>query len=413
MNKRERKFLEGKLLELVENDIISRDQMVYANEYFEKYRKSKRSIITILSSIGILLIALSVITLFAINWSNISKGVKVCVSFLPLVITAVLMFYYYKKEDRKLGLYTSIVAPISILATNSLITQVFHIQTEIYEMFFYSLLMFLPIAFKLRNYLSLLVYGVGTIIYSCGVIDAGDAETMMLVNSFILALPLVVYNVINYLFNRESSKNILMWTINATLITLFVFSRMWLRPEVLFIYAYLIYLITKTLFKKDNGFNRFLSGLFVFWVMISCIGSYMVSYVPEITFSWDTLIVTLIAAGFFYLSKVYKEPKEYFILIFIGMIQYTQMPEEVVFIFINILTILFGVYKIVLGNKESSYKEVRQGITVILLLIAFRFMNADLGFAEKSVIFLIAGTAFLIGANILKKRIGGNNDEQD
>ena len=40
--------------------------------------------------------------------------------------------------------------------------------------------------------------------------------------------------------------------------------------------------------------------------MISCIGSYMVVYVPEITFSWDTLIVTLIAAAGYDLCNAYN-----------------------------------------------------------------------------------------------------------
>ena len=158
MNKKEYKFLENKLFELNENNIISEEQYKNAKDYFNNQTKPGKSIITIFTSIGFLLVALSVITLFAMNWEVISKEFKVIISFIPIVITAIMMFFSMKKEDKQIKLYTSIIAPISILATNSLITQVFHIQTEIYEMFFTSLLMFMPIAFILRNYLSILVY---------------------------------------------------------------------------------------------------------------------------------------------------------------------------------------------------------------------------------------------------------------
>lgn len=411
MNKKERKFLDERLLELVDNGIISKEQQINANEYFSKYKKSSKFLVTVFSSIGILLIALSIITLFAINWDNIPKETKVLISFVPLIITAVMMFFYYKKNDSKLAIYTSIVAPISILATNSLIGQIFHIQTTIYELFFLSLIMFLPIAFMLRNYLSILTYGIGTIIYSFGVVDAGDLESYILINAFVLALPLFVYNVINYLKNKECAKNILMWVINVILITLFIFNKEIIRAESILIYLYMIYALTKTLFKKDNILNRVLSTLFVIYLIISCLGSYMVSFASEITFGIDTLILTLLVAGLVYISKLYENKKEWFILVFIALLQYTKMPEEVLFIFINILTILFGIYKIMLGNKESYYKEIKQGISLILVVIFFRFVNSDLSFTEKSIMFLVAGALFLIGSNIFRKKIGGDKNE--
>ena len=149
MNKKNQKFLERKLSELVEKNIISPDQFEYAKSYFASSKGSRRNIITILSAIGILLMTLSIITLFAMNWTDIPKEIKVVVSFLPLVLSAIMLFFTMKNEDKKLGLYTSIVSPITIIATNSLLSQVFHIQTEIYEMFFGCMVMFLPIAFIL------------------------------------------------------------------------------------------------------------------------------------------------------------------------------------------------------------------------------------------------------------------------
>ena len=137
----------------------------------------------------------------------------------------------------------------------------------------------------------------------------------------------------------------------------------------------------------------------------------MVAYAEFITFGWDMLVFSLVAAAGVYLTKIYKDVKEVLLLVFLGLIQFTMMPAESLFIFVNIVAIIYGIYKIVLGNRDASYKEIKQGIAMILLLIMFRFVNADLDFTTKSVMFLIAGSGFLIGANILKKRIGGSKDE--
>jgi hypothetical protein len=67
MNKKEQKFLGSKMNELVENDIISSDQYNNAMMFFNKQIKPGKSIVTILTGIGIFLMALSMITLFAIN----------------------------------------------------------------------------------------------------------------------------------------------------------------------------------------------------------------------------------------------------------------------------------------------------------------------------------------------------------
>ena len=130
-------------------------------------------------------------------------------------------------------------------------------------------------------------------------------------------------------------------------------------------------------------------------------------------FGIDAILFTFLSAVFICLTKVYKEPKEWFIFIYICLIQYLGiLKNEVLFILINTLVLIWGIYKIVIGNKKGQYKESKQGLAIILYLIFIRFMNADLTFAMKSVIFLLSGVGFMITANIMKKRIGGNENEE-
>ena len=271
--------------------------------------------------------------------------------------------------------------------------------------------MFLPIAFILRNYVSIIVYGVGTIIYTLAVINSSVSENIALLKIFLISLPLIIFNIKNYINDRKDGKNIVMWIVNISLVTLFVFFKKIFRPDVFLIYLYMIYFITQTLFDKDNILNRSLSSLFTGYLIISCTTPFMVFYAEEIVFGFDTIFITILTAIFIYLSKAYKNPKEYFVFLFILFLQYTRMRADVLFVFINIIAVALGVYKIVIGNQRSSYKEIKQGVFVILLLILFRFINSDISFIGKSIMFLIAGTSFMIGSNVMKKRMGGKNDE--
>lgn len=410
MNKKETNFLNSKLTELVDNGIITDVQFIAAQKHFGTKKESK-SLSTVFGAIGIFLIALSIITLFAMNWNNIAKGIKVVISFIPIAITAYMLHEYMNKGNKKLQLYTSIFAPVSILATNSLIAQIFHIQTEIYELFFTSLLMFLPIAFILFNKLSVLVYSVGTVIYSLVAINSYTAESEALLKTFILALPIIIANFINYKKDKNDDRNILMWITNVILVTLFISHKEWLNPESILMYLYMIYFLTKTLFDKNNILNKVLSFAFMFYMLLSCTTAEMLEFTEDLVIHVDTLLFAALAGVFIYLSDAYKNPKEYFVFAFIALAQFTGLQAELLFILVNLIVICLGIYKIVIGNQMNSYPEIKQGVALLLLIIMFRFVSADLSFGVKSIIFLIAGTCFLLSGKVIKKKIGGNKND--
>ena len=405
MNHKKYKFLEDSLLELNQNNIISEEQLLNAKKYFEKENQSKTSIITIFTSIGVLLVALSIITLFAINWENIGKTIKVLIAFVPIIITAIMMFFYMKNGNEKLKTYTSIFAPISILATNSLIGQVFHIQMETYEMFFISLLMFLPIAFTLRNYLSIIVYCIGTITYAMNI----SSHWLEVLNSAIITLPILAYNYISYAKEKNDNKNILMYITNTIVVTLLLFKTEFVRMESIFIYGYFVYLISRHLFDERNILSSFLKTTLLICMFAFCINGTAL----QIELGLDSIILAILAIASIYIGKFYKEPRECFNMIFVLLIQYCNMADEISYIVINLLMLAFGIYKIVYGTKKGVYDEVKKGITTILILIMIRFISSGLSFTEKSILFLISGVIFIIVANMMKKRIGGKNNDEN
>ena len=202
-----------------------------------------------------------------------------------------------------------------------------------------------------------------------------------------------------------------MWTCNVILVTLLLFVKEILNPQIIFIYSYLLYLLTKTFFKEETFLSKVFKIYFVGFMLIGCITSGIFEFAGEMELGLDALILAVLTGIAVYVSKTYKDIKEMSVLVFIAMIQYTCLDEMTLFILTNLLVTAVGIYKIVIGSRERDYKETKQGIAIILLLIAYRFLLADLDFATKSVLFLITGAAFLIGANKVKKGIGGDNNE--
>ena len=247
MNNKNINYLSLKLEELNRENIISTEQTLKAKEYFSNFKKEGTSITTIITAIGILLVALSMITIFAFNWDNLSKEIKIVLAFIPLILTAVMLFFTMKKDDTKLKLYTSIFAPIAIIASNSLISQIFHIQTEIYEILFLCLLMFLPIAIILRNRVSVTIYGLGCIQYISSTCTLNDK----IIQGILISIPFIAYSICNYIKNKEDKFNIVLWLMSVIIISIPLFTTgiingtsALLRPEVILIYIYMIYLLS-------------------------------------------------------------------------------------------------------------------------------------------------------------------------
>ena len=129
-----------------------------------------------------------------------------------------------------------------------------------------------------------------------------------------------------------------------------------------------------------------------------------------------SLYTTLVTLGLY--LKGNREPNDGFrgvkwsdLFIFITLVQFIGLEAELLFIIANLIALSLGIYKIILGNKKGLYKEIKQGLALILLLAIFRFVSSDLSFGTKSIIFLLAGISFLLSGKFAKKRIGGNAND--
>ena len=130
----------------------------------------------------------------------------------------------------------------------------------------------------------------------------------------------------------------------------------------------------------------------------------MLEFTENLTLRLDTLLLAMLAGLFIYLSKAYKEPKEYFIFAFITLAQFTNLDSDLLFVIANLITIALGIYRIILGNKKSLPSETKKGLAIVLLVILFRFVSSDLSFGTKSILFLISGIIFMFSGKLTQKK---------
>lgn len=404
MNKKNQMFLFEKLNELKANNIISNEDCLNAKEFYgETKENSPRSMVTIITAIGVLLLGLSIITLFAFNWDNLSVGIKSLVAFIPLMITAIMLYITLNKDDKRWEIYTSIFGALAIISTNALISQIFHIQTTAQDLIFLSLIMFVPILAIFRNTIGIIIYGIEAIICSL----SGPFESSALI-PFLVIIPVLLYNIYCYVKNKESGQNIIMGLINIILITLFIFSNEILRAEILPLYLYLVYLISMKIFGKKNAISEIFSIGFMAYLMLFTIDkSISASFYKDTKIILDTAVMSVLVLGLGYNLKLYKNVKEIIMFLFILIANYLIMPDELVFLIINLLALAIGINYIYEGNKLKLFNKSIKGVGVILLVITFRFINSDFTFMQKSIMFLITGASFIAIANYMKKKIGG------
>lgn len=116
-------------------------------------QSSSRSFSAILVLFACLLIGGGVITLFAANWANLGKTARLILSFTPLVISQITLFFVMKQRiDHALWREAAaLCVAISVGAAMGLIGQTYQIHSSLLNFVLTWLLLSLPLAYVARS----------------------------------------------------------------------------------------------------------------------------------------------------------------------------------------------------------------------------------------------------------------------
>lgn len=149
---------------LLVNGVISSDTAEAIRNYYKQNKASPLSVLVLLfTSVGSILVALGLILIFAHNWDQIPRPIKVSFSFLMLLLGQALCIFALLKKKNALTNVAWRESSASFLffmiaGSISLISQVYHMGGDFQSFLLSWLLLGLPLVYLMRSSLLSLLY---------------------------------------------------------------------------------------------------------------------------------------------------------------------------------------------------------------------------------------------------------------
>lgn len=417
------------LEELVQNGTIDEQSAERIQSFYNvKISSSPNKTLIAFGIIGALLIGLGIILILAHNWDNFSRLTKTIVSFCPLVISQVLVFFtiMHRPLSEVWRESTSILLFFAVGTCISLISQIYHLPGSIGEFMLTWMLLIVPLVYIVPSRMASLFYIIGITYYACfiGYWSHPTSESLIY-----FALLLVIIPSYILLIKRSPTSNFTLfhhWLIPVSLtIVMGVICRDFEEGVVLVYFALFGLFLALERESTFKNLSLFTNG----YKVIGTIGTTVLLLGLSFNVFWEELkknnnistfsffeieiLVAILLAGIaillFFIKWKGKVSLNFrifnivFILMFpifiLGMYTSWAMPV------VNLLTLAIGVAIIRSAARDEHLGMLNFGLFVITALIICRFFDTDLSFILRGVLFVLMGLSFFL-ANmwIIKKR---------
>lgn len=410
--------------ELVAAKVISVETAASIQNYYNKNKSNNTSrLITAFSVLGALLVGLGIILIIAHNWDNLSRNMKVILSFIPLIIGQIACFYALFKKNTNVAWReaSAVFLFLSIGASISLISQIYHIPGNLSSFVFTWMVLVLPIIYLLRSVSTTLLYIIGFTYFAAST-SYFNYPSELRTHYYWLFLISVLPFYFNYLKNNKSSNFNLFLNWFLVISISIGFGIITNKAEELMFIAYiclmsLFYFIGQiNLFKNESlGKNA--------WKLIGGLGIMFILFIASFKAFWMELrfdhlfglemiaILFLTATNIYFLVKKYSvesyknlKPLE---VVFVVFMLVSLLYNQAFFaaVLINLLVFSIGVYTIWKGANQESLVKLNFGLLIIGILIACRFFDTDISFVLRGVMFVLIGFGFFVANYLTLKKI--------
>lgn len=416
------------LQELIHQGLIDEEAAERIRHYYKQKADASGSsrFLLILSLIGVVLVGLGLILIAAYNWDNFSKGVKILISFFPLLIAQVTGIYVLRKkqgqpvwsESVSLGILFALGLAISLLS------QIYNIEADIsgFIKWWIILSLTLPFIFQSRSASLALWIGVGWYLTS---ISWSEQQSY---NFF----PLLVIGMLSIWYVNQCRKgeqnNLLIfhhWTI-PIILTLFLFFNSPLICERFVIVGCLILFLGfgALAFGPFSGQKYLSNG----YRVAQFLGIWIIGMMLTFDFFWSdsvsTHLLSCLTSGRILLPGL--------LLILLGWIsvlyfkkQITGQPDNMVGLGLGLIAVIFigelnpGIAQffsnllvlaaasklIYHGVTRENLIVVNLGLLAVTVWVLAWFFGHDFSFIWKGMLFIALGLmCFGINAMIIKKQ---------
>lgn len=402
------KWIQQEIDKWKNESLISDDVAITLKERYTP-KKNTNYLIILFSVIGALLIGTGIILIFAKNWYELPKLMRVVIAFLPLIISQCLSVFTLKCKQNSIAWReaVAILVTASVFTVIALVGQIFHLPGNYGTYVLTCGLLSLPMIFILDAASPLLVY-------YWTILNWAALDTNNPVNAFIL-LGLFAMGVLFLVLKRKQVDGRLVYMTWITVIAGFVAT---LIMGIIFEYSLLLMVLCY--FVLLLSVNNLSEKLLPPFKIIGTIGTLITLSILTYRDVWSHALNDSLGIGgsimagclllitLFFAIKIWKTDKLKFsfilISVFVCILRYiwaaahlSIWPYEFIFMMIsNVVLLAVGIGFIVHGTKNMNLITTNIGMATTCVLILMRFFDSNMDFLWRGVVFLILGTAFLL-----------------
>lgn len=421
------KWLYSELEVLIQKGVMTEEAAKKIKAYYDSSpQKESNNLFLVFAILGVVFTGLGVISLFAYNWDQLSRGARTVISILPLLISqGIALFSVHKNKSAVWKEASGLAVGISILAAISLIGQTYNLPGDFGDFMMVCLLLVLPIIYLMNlNYLSLF-YLFGTIVWAGYEQNIGGST----IPFWWLGLMLIPHYYFKLRKNRFSIESVLLswgigiWLLVSTGIVLEkVIPGLWIV-----IYSCLIWTFYRV--GKQNGAVKEVAILQNPYYLFGVFGTIVLGYLFSFKWPWleiglkyyrsgweynktlaviDYLIlaVLIIVTAYYIYKTVRNKEKEQFIFaslpvittavyLIVSAITDKEIANLIPIFIFNAYLLVFSIRYIYYGIQYQQANKATVGLLTIAILIFTRFIDSDIGFVGKGIAFIIIGIGFL------------------
>jgi uncharacterized membrane protein len=384
----------------------------------------------IFASLASVLIGVGIISLFATNWEAFDKTAKTIISFVPLVVGAVLFWVTVIKKSNQLAWResTSGFLMLAFGASMGLVSQIYHLGGTLDDFLTAWLLFSLPLVYILRSYLTFVIYTSFAIILAMMNVDHQE-----LLQSWLIPLTVLPYLILQLKNEPNENKTVvsgwLMTIAYGTLLFANFTEAFSLEFVMMSLLASMLYLIGKYYHGQHTVLGQPMQVLSAVTVIVLTFTFTFVGVLEEVLRKAERslanvevvypllLLVFLVVGGMYFVKLKDREEKLNPFIVFSPVVFLTTvlLPREsaplVAFLFVVYL-FAFGLFMVYRGVHYKQMLQLNVGMFVLGAIILSKFFEVDVSLTIKGVVSILIGVGFLATNVVLSKQLKTTNDEK-
>lgn len=412
------------LPELVKNGVISEEVASRIEAYYlSQQDASPNKLFTVFGVLGSLLVGLGLILILAHNWDGFSRSLKTMLAFLPLLVGQVIAGYaIFKKKSAVWKEASGTFLFFAVGSSIALVSQIYNIPGDLNAYILTWIVLCLPLIYLLKSNAVAMLHLVFSTVYACSLgygFNAADKAPWL----YLLLIAFLMPHYLTMLKKRPAANmtSIFNWLLPLSLvITLGAFL------EHHGDFGYLLYVILFGLYYtigkiptfddqklRRNGYTILGSiGTVIMLLFTSFNGIWQFRMESGSFLSTEFFIVVFLFSVTVGLL-VYAYSKKWiqgfnlfhFVFIIFTLLFFMGLADGLIStILVNFLVFALGLVTIKIGTDKFHFGILNYGLLIITALIVCRFLDTDMSYIIRGLLFVSVGIGFFLTNYIMLKR---------